>query len=324
MFLLILGVIVTVAGFAIGSYCGNNGYSKKPRLLALLGIVPIVLSCVTSVPAGYTGIVTTFGHVEEYMFEAGFHVKSPIQSIVTMDNRTQKVNRTDECFSSDIQQVNATYSINYNIDKSTAMTLYKNIGVDYFETVVVPCALEDLKAVFSKYTADKLVSERESLSVLVEDMLKEDMRPYGINIVNVNVENIDFTDAYTSAVESKQVAAQNKLKAETEQSQETMVRQAEASRTVIAANADAEKVKIDAEANAAVKKVQADADLYAAQKAAEASKYKMEKEAEGNAKLTQSLTAELVSYLYAQRWNGQLPTTMFGESSVVPMMDIGK
>jgi regulator of protease activity HflC (stomatin/prohibitin superfamily) len=149
------------------------------------------------------------------------------------------------------------------------------------------------------------------------------MSEYGISIVNVNIENIDFTDAYTAAVEAKQVAVQNKLQAETDQAKDTMVKEADAKRTIISANADAEKVKIDAEASAAVKKVQADADLYAAQKAAEASKYAMEKEAEGNEKLAKSITPALTAYLYAQRWNGVLPATLFGEgTSAFPMLNM--
>ena len=51
----------------------------------------------------------------------------------------------------------------------------------------------------------------------------------------------DFTDAFTNAVEAKQVAAQNKLKAQTEQEQATMEEEARAKRAIITANAEAEQ-----------------------------------------------------------------------------------
>ena len=105
---------------------------KKKTLIILAGVVIVALliatTCTATVETGYTGIVTTFGKVEDITMEAGLHFKSPFQQIVVMDNREQKSTFTTEAFSSDIQQVNITGSINYAINKSTAMNLFKEIG----------------------------------------------------------------------------------------------------------------------------------------------------------------------------------------------------
>ncbi len=297
---IVLAIIVAVVIYAVRKY-NSEQRPFKGMQWALLALLLCGISFVGTVPTGYTGIVTTFGNVEEYTLEAGLHPKLFYQEIVNMDNRTQKQTRVDACFSSDIQQVNVTYSVNYNIDKLTAMNLYQNVGTGYFETIVVPRTLEDLKAVFSKYSADQLVSKRESLSVQVEELLRADMSPYGINIVNVNIEDVDFTDAYTDAVEQKQVAAQNKLKAETEQAQKTMETNAAAERQVIDANAKAEQDRIDADAQLYVK----------------------EQEAKANEKLAASITAPLIQYLQAQKWSGELPTYMGGAgSTTIPILDL--
>ena len=97
---------------------------------------------------------------------------------------------------------------------------------------------------------------------------------------------MDFTDAFTTAVEAKQVAAQNKLKAETE-----------AAQRVVEANAAAEVRRINAEAEAYEVKTKAEA------------------EAEANRKIAESLTEELINYTYANLWNGELPMYMGGENS---------
>ena len=130
----------------------------------------------------------------------------------------------------------------------------------------------------------------------------EDMKPYGITIVSIAIEDIDFTDAFTTAVEAKQVAAQNKLTAETEQAQKTMEEEATAKRAVIAANAEAEKAVIAANAELEVVKVQAEAALYAG-----------EKEAEMNKRISESLTPGLIQYYWIKQWNGILPSTVLGE-----------
>ena len=278
-------------------------------LLAALVVLALVVYgfCTSVVPTGYTGILTTFGKVADYTLDAGFHLKSPFQKVTLMDNREQKNSFTTEAFSSDIQQVNVVGSINYNINKTTAMNLFKDVGVNYFNTLVSPRMLENLKAVFSKYTAEELISSREQLSVQTRETLSSEMNRYGINIISVSIENIDFTDAFTDAVEAKQVAQQSKLKAEIEQDQATMEAQQAASRK-----------KIAAEAEANVQKINADAAAYAIRAEAEA-------KAEANKQIAESLTDGLIKYTEISQWNGQLPTYMAGEGSqTVPVLNLEK
>ena len=162
-----------------------------------------------------------------------------------------------------------------------------------------PRIQENVKAVFSQYTAENLISKRETLSQKIAESTREDLRSYGITIVSFAVEDIDFTDAFTNAVEAKQVAAQNKLTAETEQAQKTMEEEAAAKRAVIAAQADADKAIIAANADLEVVKVQAEAALYAG-----------EKEAEMNKRISESLTGGLVDYYWIKQWDGKLPSTV--------------
>lgn len=270
-----------------------------------VAIVLLVVSSFTSVPTGYTGIVTTFGRVEDVTFEAGFHIKAPWQSVVTMDNREQRVKFNFEAFSSDIQQVQVSGSINFSIDKKTAMTLYRNVGTGYADTLISPRLYEDTKSVFSRYTAESLVENRTLLSGEILGMMKSDLNNYGLNIISVAIENIDFTDAFTDAVEAKQVATQTFQRAQTEEQQKTME-----------AQQAAERQKIAAQAQADVQKIQADAEAYAITAKAEA-------QAQANAQIAQSLTRELIDYVQAQLWNGQLPTTFVGGADSLPVINVG-
>lgn len=264
----------------------------------------VALCCITTVPTGYTGIVTTFGKVENYTYDAGFHLKAPFQRVIKMDNRTQKSVEELQAFSSDIQQVDISIAVNYSIDQSTAEKLYKTVGQEYYSKILYPRLLENTKAVFSKYTAEKLVAYRETLSSEITALVVEDVADYGITVSSIAVQDIDFTDAFTNAVEAKQVAQQNKLTAETEQAQLTMQAQQEAERQVIKAQADAEQAKIAAQADLEVTKIQADAAEYAGQK-----------EAAKNKAIAESITPELVRYYYILQWNGILPETMLGENA---------
>lgn len=264
-----------------------------------VSVVVVIASCIATVPTGYTGILTTFGKVEDRTIPSGVSVIAPWQKVIRMDNRTQKVQIQTSAFSSDIQQVDVLLSVNYCIDQETAQVLYRTVGIGYYDNIMFPRIQENLKAVFSQYSAENLIAKRDKLSDSIAETTSSDMKRYGITIVSIAIEDIDFTDAFTNAVEAKQVAAQNKLTAETEQAQKTMEEQAAAERAIIAANAEAQQSIIAANADLEVVKIQSEASLYAG-----------EREAEMNKRIAENLTPGLVDYYWIKQWDGKLPTTV--------------
>ena len=300
MMKLILAAILLLAGVA--AHVVLKGKGKKALAGLALGVALALcvgvaaLSCVQTVPTGHTGVVTTFGRVENTTLDSGVHFVLPWQNVVKMDNRVQKNTVDMPCFSSDIQEVNLTYTINYQIKKSDAQNIYRTIGVDYYQTVIQPCITESVKVVTARYTAEQLVGKRDELASAIEADLTDKLLHYNIEVVSTSIENMDFTDAFTDAVEAKQVAQQNKLRAETE----------------------AEQKVVEAKAAAEVRKVNADAAAYELLAKAEA-------EAEANRKISESLTQELINYTYAQAWNGKLPTVMTGEGGgMIPVLDVNQ
>ena len=214
-----------------------------------------------------------------------------------MDNREQRSPFSLEAFSKDIQQVDIQGSINYNIDKTTAMNLYREVGTEYPTILVGPRVLEDVKIVIARYTADTLIENRQKCSDAIYDLLKEELSVKGINIISFAIENVDFTDAFESAVEAKQVATQEKLKAQTEQERQTMEMQQKAERDRIQAQAAADVQKIDADAKAYAVKVEAEA------------------QAEANQKIAETLSDPLIKYNTINQWDGKLPLVQSGEGS---------
>lgn len=273
-------------------------------LILLIGIIFFANSC-ASIPAGHTGILTTFGKVEDKVLTEGFNWKSPFQKVIKMDNRTQKTTETFQAFSSasDIQEVDILLAVNYSINQETAQKLYRTVGTEYYQNIVYPRLLEGTKAIFAEYTAEQLISNRETLSEQIANIVVPSVSQYGIVVSSIMVQNIDFTDAFTNAVEAKQVAQQNKLTAQTQQDQLTMEAEQEANR-----QADAEQARIAAQADLEVTKIQADAAEYAGQK-----------EAARNKAIAAWLTSDLLKYYYIQQWDGKLPTYMLGENANILM-----
>lgn len=308
---IILGI---VAGFLIPRAKGdefNIGGKKRPKFVVwplliaiVLSIIMFIVACIAVVPTGYTGILTTFGRVEDRTVSSGINIIAPWQEVVKMDNRIQKQEFESAAFSSDLQEASYAVTINYSIDQTAARDIYKTVGTDYYSTVMFGPIQDNIKTIFAKYTAESLIGNRDILSQKVTESVASDMNRYGINVVSIAIRDIDFTDTFTNAVEAKQVAAQNKLKAETEQAQKTMEEEQTAKRAIIAANAEAEKAIIAANADLEVVKVQAEAALYAG-----------EKEAEMNKRIGESLNGNVIDYYWIKQWNGQLPTTTLGSDT---------
>lgn len=310
-----IGIVLTIAAFiGLGirkeSYTYENGYGDtktkeryvwKPSIRCAAAVLILAIftavACSKPVPTGYTGILVTMGRVEDRTVVAGLNWVMPWQKIVTMDNRNQKNEIEMKTFSSDIQEVDVKLAVIHNINSSTAHTLYATVGTNYYETVVSPAIGECVESVFALYDAENLVANRPMLSQQIRDMLRERMDAYGINIGDLNITDIDFTDAFTNAVEAKGVAAQHLLEEQTKQEEATMIKKSEAERQIIDANAAAE-----------IQKINADAKLYEA-----------EKQAEANQKIASSITEQFINYTYAQQWNGKLPDYV-GTGDGVPVL----
>lgn len=287
-------LLAALAGFlALFIFLGfsKDGWKLcRKQLFSLLALLLLIPSSICMVPTGHTGIVSTFGKVESYVLGEGLNFKLPWQTVTNISSRVQKRSLKFEAFSSDIQQVDISCAVNFRIQKKMAQELYKNVGSDYYSTVIEPRVLENTKAVISKYTAEKLIDLRENLADEIVSLIAKNISEYGIEVLSISIEDIDFTDAFTNAVEAKQVAVQAKLQAETEQAQKTMEQKATAEREKIAADAKAYSVRVQAEA-----------------------------QAEANSKLSASITSGLIRYKEAEKWDGKLPE-ITGTESVIPVL----
>lgn len=310
MILFVIGIIAVIGAFIVLGFneYGADWMIRKRQWFSLFGLVICLIGFIKTVPTGSTGIVTTFGRIENITLDAGIHFMAPWKKVVNMDNRTQKQSIEMQCFSSDIQEVSVIYTVNYQINKANAQEIYRTIGKEYFDKIVMPKALEAVKSVFAKYTAEALVASRAGLSKEIEAVLVDDLSKQNIQITATSIENIDFTDAFTNAVEAKQVAEQNKLKAQTEQAQATLEAQAQAERQVIKAQADADASILAAKADAEVAKISSDSALYQGEKEASI----LQRVGEQLAKYP-----DLVKYKYIEGWDGKMPQTILGNSDVI-------
>lgn len=249
-------------------------------LVGFIIFILVIVGCasITTVPTGYVGVKTRFGEVQNDVIQEGLNTKAPfIESIIKIDCRTKKLETASSTASKDLQEVSLKVAVNYNVNKETANTLYKEVGTTYEDVIVNPAILESVKAITAQYTAEELITKRAEVSNKMQDLLKEKIEAKGFNIVDFNITDLDFSEAYNQAIEKKQVAEQQAKQAEYELQK---------------AKVENERKIAEAEANAKVMEVQ-------------------------NASTTESalrLKELEIQKAFIEKWDGKLPSTALGDN----------
>lgn len=216
-------------------------YKIRPRMLfGLLWIILLLFGSFTIVNSGEIGLKVRFGKITDTTISEGINWKIPgIEKIVKVNVKVRKYeNETALSTSSkDLQIINnIIINVNYQIDNTKAVSLYKNVGNNYDNVVITPAIQESVRSIISQYTAEELVTKRSEIANAITDNLNQKLNSYGINILSTAIKNFDFSAEYNAAIEKKAVAEQN----------------------VLTAQQELEKTKIDAEAKKV--KAQGDAD----------------------------------------------------------------
>lgn len=254
-------------------------------IIVIFAIVTLFNSFKT-IPTGYVGVKTQFGKVQDTMLNEGMNFKVPyIEKIVNIDCRTQKCEYEMEASSRDLQKISAIkIAVNYNVDKSKANQLYKNVGVDFKGVIVEPAIYESVKQGMSQYTAEELVTKRGNVANVIVDLLTDKLQDKGILVTALNITDLNFSKEFDDAIEKKQITEQ-----QTEQAKKEL-----------------EKAKIENEKK--VENAKAEAEV-------------MKQQNKQITEETLKLKELEVQQKLIEKWDGKLSTYMLGDT--VPFFNIG-
>jgi len=223
-----------------------GNFSFKAVALGIAGLVAFwtLLSFFFTIDAGERGVILRFGAVDRVVAE-GIHAKLPfMESVVKMNTRVQKSTTKTEAASRDLQAVHTTIVLNFSLEPDKAGDVYKSLGLGYAERVIEPIVKEGFKAASARYTAEELISKRETLKNEVREYLKNRMVPFGIMVVELSITDFEFSPEFNKAIESKQTAEQLALKARRDLDRIKV----EAQQKIATAQAEAEALRLQRQA----------------------------------------------------------------------------
>jgi regulator of protease activity HflC (stomatin/prohibitin superfamily) len=246
-------------------------------------------------------------------------------SYVRLDTKIRQVDIATASYSNDKQTMDIQMTVQYQIKKENAKEIVIHYGtLEMLESRIQSVAIERTKAIMSAYTADSLIEQRSLISTAVatavEDALSES---YYIDITNVALTNIDFSDAYEAAVEQKMIATQEveRAKAEAQKAEET----AKGQLAVAKQEAEAQITKATADAKAKELAAQAEANAIAIKSLEVAKMLGLTVSIDGVETIKPDLTdaesqliADYLKYMeYLATWDGKLPNVVTDGSAVV-------
>ena len=154
---------------------GGMGFSSPlkiaiPAIIAVVIIFVILSSSVKIVDGGFRGVLLKFGAIDTSVsLSEGLHFILPFRdSIVQFEVRTQKIVESTTSASKDLQNVVTEVALNYHVDPDAVPALYKQLGFDYSNRIIVPAIQESVKQVTARFNAEELITKRELVKAEIE------------------------------------------------------------------------------------------------------------------------------------------------------------
>lgn len=196
-----------------------SNLANSPKVMAfgiVAGIVLLILfNCFQVVGPGERGVTfSKFLGVRENTLGEGMHFKLPfIEEIITMDVRVQKVQSNASAASKDLQNISSVIAVNFHVDPERAHIVFQEIGRQFGERVIDPAVQESVKAVAANFTAEELITRRGDVKNQVQEGLSSRLARFNIILDEFSIVDFAFSEQFNRAIEEKQTAEQNALKA---------------------------------------------------------------------------------------------------------------
>lgn len=251
-----------------------------------LGVIAgiLIINPFATVPAGYRGVITTFGKPSETVYGEGLHFIWPVaQRMHKVQVAIQKGEGEGDAASRDLQTVHTRIAINYHIRPDAAVSVFRDLGNEPGERIIIPSVQEAVKAVTARFTAEELITHRAQVRNEIVEALRERMARHGLIVDEFSIVNFNFSKTFNEAIEAKTTADQLKMKAERDLQ------------------------RIEVEAKQKVSRARAEAEALALQRQQVTPELLRLREVENQTRAI-------------EKWDGRLPTTTGG---AIPFLNVG-
>jgi regulator of protease activity HflC (stomatin/prohibitin superfamily) len=236
-YLIISTIVAIVAVMSVLNGIGLRRQGKRDEgtawiLASALAVIVVIggwgaFRSFHSVDAGHVLVVRQFGEIVGQRGD-GFQTIAPWQSAeevstqvesqrFQMDDRAGAADGTissGPAISEETQPVYAVVTLNYRVSDKAVQELFTDVGSTYFEKVVAPRVFQVFKNETVKFKSVAVAPNREEIRQAVQLELDRQLDSFSIDVVDFLINDLDFPQEFTQAIERKQVATQDALAAQ--------------------------------------------------------------------------------------------------------------
>ena len=227
MALIIIGILVLIAGFALQRSPDYGRFGKVVRGLAIMLLVAGILTkCIIQIGAGEVGVKSLFGNVQNDVLSSGLHFINPFVEVKHLDIKTQNYTMSgihDEgkqlgddairVLTSDGLEVTIDLTVLYKLLPSEAPRLLRETGDDYTDKIVRPVTRTKIRDNSVYYEAIALYStKRDEFQQRIFTSIENDFKKRGLILEQLLVRNITLPQSVKTTIEQKINAEQDAQK----------------------------------------------------------------------------------------------------------------
>lgn len=265
----LVGVIIAVGGIAlIGFSLSQNRPIRGGILVVIIGVAIAILFNIVIVvePTQVAIVVNTLSGTVEQPARGGVHIIVPLfQHVaqyypITQQEYTMAAAATEgaragddsiEAQSKDGQLVKLDITVLYRVIPDEADALYQDLQDTYVDSYVRPISRALIRQVISQFTAEEVFGvKRAELPTDMKAAITDPFKAKHLELVDVLVRAITFSDEFTTSIEKKVVALQDLERAKTEATTAQTQAKGKADAAIEAARGEAESVRLRAIAQA--------------------------------------------------------------------------
>ncbi len=179
--------------------------------LVLVGI--LLFMSIKYVPAGHVGVLVFFGRVTGEVLPEGTHLANPLKTNKVLSVRTQEREEKASVPSNEGLIVALDTSLLFRLDRERAHEVYRAIGENYVDIVVIPNLRSAIRSATAAHTANALYTgERELVADEIKRQLTRELSQRGIIVESVLLRDVQLPPTLRAAIEAKQQAEQEALR----------------------------------------------------------------------------------------------------------------
>jgi regulator of protease activity HflC (stomatin/prohibitin superfamily) len=216
--LFIIALVAAVVAFFVYKNAKKR-MNKSEASFALIGLAVALLIALsqswTIIPAGHTGVIDFLGNVSDNTLKPGVNLVNPMAKIEKMSIKTQELKELMSVPSKEGLSVDLEISLLFKLNSEKANDIYKTVGPNYAEIILVPQFRSVVRGVTARYEAKALyTASREKLASEILEELERLVGPRGIIVEQAPLRQIQLPARLTQSIEEKLQAEQESQRME--------------------------------------------------------------------------------------------------------------